>query len=151
MIARDLMTWYPTAVTPETAIVAAAGLMREMDVGALPLIDERGERRVVGIITDRDIVTRCVADRHTAGCTVGDHMTAGIIRTVSEDESSSRVLSVMERYQVRRVPVLNQGRLVGIIAQADIATKMGPQKPHIVEEVVEAMSRPVPTFSAEPR
>ena len=142
MLARDLMTPNPCVVTADDPVSHAARLMRDENVGALPVVDDRTRMHVAGVITDRDIVVRCVAARHSGECQVGDHMTTDRLDTVTPDTAATEVIRMMERDQVRRVLVTEGGRLVGIIAQADLALKDGPLEPLVVERVLERVSAP---------
>ena len=142
MLARELMTPDPRVVTADDPISHAAQLMRDENVGALPVVDDRTRMHVAGVITDRDIVVRCVAARHFGECQVGDHMTSDRLDTVTADTAATEVIRMMERDQVRRVLVTEGGRLVGIIAQADLALKEGPLEPLVVERVLERVSAP---------
>src|SRR5690606_40577155 len=93
-------------------------------------------------ITDRDITVRHVAERHEQECRVGDHMTDGDIRTVTPDTDVEEVARIMEREQVRRIPVVEDGdRLVGIIDQADLAREVAPSLARL-GEVLEGISEP---------
>jgi CBS domain-containing protein len=142
MKARDIMTRDPQVVTPGDTVSRAAQLMREADVGIIPVVDDQSSRRLRGVITDRDIAVRHVADGHTEDCVVEDHMSEGLSR-VGPDDDVADVLRMMQREQVRRVPVVEDGdRLVGIIAQADIAVDMGTDHPRDVSRTVEEISRP---------
>ena len=140
MKARDIMTPNPECVTREDTITRAAQIMRELDVGFVPVVD-RSSMRLEGVITDRDITIRHVADTHGDSCTVGDHMTTSGIRTVSPDDDVKDVMEAMKQEQVRRIPVVEGGqRLVGVIAQADLATeRVGDRK---VGDTVEKISEP---------
>ena len=143
MRARDIMTARPAHVTPGDPIGAAASLMRELVVGIIPVVDDHESLRLVGVVTDRDIVVRCVAHHHDLGCSVRDHMTAHSVRAVYPDEPLDDVLATMERARIRRVPVVDDdGRLVGIIAQADLATKVGARRRLDVERMLESVSAP---------
>src|SRR6476661_7739347 len=123
MKARDLMTANPECVTADDTIQRAAQIMRDQDVGAVPVVDNRETMRLAGVITDRDIAIRHVAAGHSGNDRVRDHM-SGNVRSVGPDASSDDVLNTMREAKVRRVPVVEAGdRLVGIIAQADIATE----------------------------
>jgi CBS domain-containing protein len=96
-----------------------------------------------GIITDRDITIRCTAEGHAPTCSVRDHMTSLPLQTVGPDEEVHQVMERMERAQVRRIPVVTkEGMLLGIIAQADLATRVGPTEPRDVEEFLERISAP---------
>lgn len=116
---QDLMTKDIELIDPATTMRDAAQRMRDEDIGALPV----GENdRLVGMVTDRDIVARGVAsDRAPSECTVRDVMSEGVYYCF-EDEDAQRASDVMAEHKVRRLPVLNRDkRLVGIIAMADLA------------------------------
>ena len=142
MRARDLMTSNPTVVTADDPVSQAARIMRDLNVGCVPVVDDKAHMHVIGVITDRDLVIRCLAERHFRDCTVGDHMTRAGIDTVAPDADVAEVVALMERDQVRRILVIDGGRLLGIIAQADLALKDGPREPLVVEEVLERVSAP---------
>jgi CBS domain-containing protein len=118
--ARDVMTRNPRSVTPTDPIQRVSELMIEEDTGIVPVVD--GERRLLGVITDRDIVCRLVArGLDVRGARAQDVM-SDQIECVTEQESLHEVLRLMAEHQVRRVPVVARGdRLVGIVAMADIA------------------------------
>lgn len=142
MKARDIMTPDPRVVTPAETVSRAAQIMRETDVGIIPVVDDEGSRRLRGVITDRDIAIRHVADGHHDDCAVSDHMSEGL-SSVGPDDDVQDVLRLMQREQVRRLPVVEDGdRLVGIIAQADIAVDLGADRPRDVSETVEEISQP---------
>ncbi len=116
---QDLMTKDVELIDPATTMRDAAQRMRDEDIGALPV----GENdRLVGMVTDRDIVARGVAsDRAPSECTVRDVMSEGVYYCF-EDEDAQRASDVMAEHKVRRLPVLNRDkRLVGVIAMADLA------------------------------
>lgn len=142
MKAQDLMTPNPRVVTPDEPITHAARIMRDLDVGCVPVVDDRARMHLVGVITDRDLVVRCLVERHFRDCPVADHMTMEHLDTVSPDATVEEVMNLMERDQVRRILVTDEGRLVGIIAQADLALKQGSLEPLKVEEVLERISAP---------
>jgi CBS domain-containing protein len=123
MKARELMTSNVETVTREDSLTRAAQLMKQADVGAIPVVESRDSMRLVGLITDRDIAVRHVAGDNADDCKVGDHMTEGRLFTCSPDDEMDTVMKTMKTEQVRRVPVVEGDRLVGIIAQADIATE----------------------------
>jgi CBS domain-containing protein len=121
MKAKDIMTKKPKCVTPETSVREAARLMKQEDVGVLPVVDREGSDRLVGIVTDRDITMRHVAEGHdSATCPVREVMTSNV-RTARENDDVDEVMELMGQEQVRRIPVVDErGSLVGIVAQADI-------------------------------
>lgn len=142
MKARDIMTSELEVVTPNDPVSRAAQLMRDADVGIIPVVDDASNMRLRGVITDRDIAVRHVAERHQQECRVGDHMTDTDISAVSPDTDIEEVARLMEREQIRRVPVVENGdRLVGIIAQADLAREEAPSLER-VGEVLEGISEP---------
>jgi CBS domain-containing protein len=138
--AREVMTEYPQAVTPSDPLSHAAALMRDGDLGFVPVVEDRESRRLVGVITDRDIAIRHVAAAHGDDCAIKQHMTADPLVTVSPDAPTSDVHNLMMEHQVRRVAVVDSdGHLLGVIAQADVATKEGRDKEtgQIVERISE--------------
>ena len=123
MKAKDLMTRELDVVTSQNPLSKAAQVMRDRNIGSVPVVESRDSMRPQGIITDRDIVVRHVAEDHDRGCIVSAHMTKGPIETVDENDGLEKVMNTMKRAEIRRVLVTGQGgRLVGIIAQADLAT-----------------------------
>ena len=147
MKARDIMTPNPAVVTPDAPVARAAEIMRDLEVGVVPVVDDVSRMRLEGVLTDRDIAVRCVAQRHDAKCLVRDHMTARNIDTVTPDADVTEVIAKMEQDRVRRIPVVDEAkRLVGIIAQADLAVKLGPKEPLEVEHMLERVSEPVPAL-----
>lgn len=137
----DVMTREPACCEPGDTIVRASQLMKSEDVGAVPVVDSPAGRRLVGIITDRDIVVKVIAvGRALDGASVRDAMTENPV-TVLEDEDVNQALSAMAARKVRRIPVVDEnGNLRGIIAQADIATRLHRDK--TTGDLVEAISEP---------
>jgi CBS domain-containing protein len=132
----DVMMPEVRSVTPDTSVQHAARLMREADVGSLPVLE--GER-VVGVVTDRDIALRVVGDGKGPDTPVEEVASRDIV-SVRPDQDLDEALRLMARHQVRRLPVLEpDGRLVGIFAQADAAMEADPAR---VGEVVEEISEP---------
>ena len=141
MNARDLMTPEPIFSIPADPIEGAAREMRDLDVGIIPVVSSPEDPRLKGVITDRDITVRHVAEE-CSGCTVEDHMTVENVATVSPGADVEEIeLRMMDR-KVRRIPVVDEdGTLLGIVAQADLARRLGDQESEKVEEVVEEISR----------
>jgi CBS domain-containing protein len=121
---RDVMTPNPTCVSPEDSIQNAARIMRDMDTGAVPVV-ENG--RPVGILTDRDIVVRAVAEDGQLNRPVREIVTGGIV-SASPDMSTREAADLMSEHQVRRLPVVENERLVGIVSIGDLAVKEGKDK-----------------------
>jgi CBS domain-containing protein len=133
---RDAMTDDPRSIGPSASVVEAARLMRDEHIGSLPITD--GDT-LVGMITDRDITTRVVAEAaDLATTTVGDVYSQDLI-SVEPDKDLAEALGLMARHQVRRLPVVQDGRLVGIVAQADIALILSDDEKK-TGELVEAIS-----------
>lgn len=106
------------SVSPTDSLTDAAVAMRDQDVGSLPVVDAD---QVVGIITDRDIVVRAVAEKNDPQTVrVGDVASSDLV-TVVPDHDLDEALALMARHRVRRLPVVEEGRLVGVVAQADVA------------------------------
>ena len=123
MKAHEIMTSKPEVVTPQDPISRAAQIMRDKDVGLVPVVRDTSSMMLEGVITDRDVAVRHVADCHTSDCSVASHMSREHISAVDQSDDVQTVMATMERAEVRRVPVTDKnGKLVGIIAQADIAT-----------------------------
>jgi CBS domain-containing protein len=123
MKAHEIMTSRPEVVTPQDRISRAAQIMRDKDIGLVPVVRDTSSMMLEGVITDRDVAVRHVADRCTEDCAVGSHMSRDRISAVDESDDVQTVMATMERAEVRRVPVTDKnGKLLGIIAQADIAT-----------------------------
>jgi CBS domain-containing protein len=143
MKVRQIMTSDPQAVTPDETVSRAARIMRDLDVGIVPVVEDQNSRRLRGVITDRDIAVRHVAGGHNGDCRVADHMSEEITR-VSPDDDVDDLMRQMQSRQIRRVPVVDADeRLVGIVAQADIAIEMGPREPNEVAETLEKISEPM--------
>ena len=141
MRARDIMTSNPLVVTGEDPISQAAEIMRDAEIGIVPVVDDREHRHLIGVITDRDIAVRCVAQKHIPACDVRLHMSSDHLHTVAPDDDVSQVIASMSHDQVRRIPVVAEdNRLIGMISQADLATKVGPDNPLDVERVLESVS-----------
>lgn len=137
---QDIMSTEPSTVTPDTPITEAARLMKEHNIGMLPVVESKGSRRLVGVVTDRDITIRHVAEGHLSDCAVREAMTDNV-STCKADESVDRVMNLMAQEQVRRIPIVDErGDLVGVVSQADIVLESGDDKK--AEQTVEQISRP---------
>ena len=141
MKAQDIMARNPAVVTPDTGLTDAARLMKAEDVGLLPVVQAKDSRKLVGVITDRDITIRHVAAGHdSASCPVSEAMTADV-RTCKPEDDVKDVMEVMGREQVRRVPVVDErGSVIGIVAQADIVLKARDDEK--AERTIERISEP---------
>jgi CBS domain-containing protein len=137
MKVREIMTSRLVCATPDTSLRDIAQQMAEQDCGEIPIIDNRQSNKLVGVITDRDIVCRVVADgRNPLELTARDCMSSPVL-TVSSDAELEEVCRLMEQYQIRRVPVVDvRGAACGIVSQADVARTGSDQRAgHVVREV----------------
>ncbi|MCM3302599.1 CBS domain-containing protein [Streptomyces pseudogriseolus] len=127
--------WIPAHETLDRA----AQLMRELNVGALPISDEN--ERLCGILTDRDIVVGCVAMGHDPARVTAGEMAKGTPRWIESDADVDDVLTEMRTHQIRRLPVIDDKRLVGMISEADLAR-------HLTDEQIAAFAESVYARSA---
>ena len=116
---RDVMTPNPRCVSPSDSIQNAARIMRDEDTGAVPVVDNG---RPVGMVTDRDIVVRAVADGGQLNRPVSEIVTGGVI-AVTPDMSTREAANLMSEHQIRRLPVVENERVVGIVSLGDLAVK----------------------------
>lgn len=140
MTCRDVMTADPKCCLRDDAVAWAAEIMRDEDVGPVPVVSDPASRRLAGIITDRDIAIKVVAaGRDPRTTRVGEVMTQDVVCCCVDDEYD-QALNAMARHQVRRIPIANEdGSLAGIISQADVARRSNEDE---VGEVVEEISEP---------
>jgi CBS domain-containing protein len=132
---KEVMTSQVKTCEPDTTVIEAAKVMAKEDVGPVPIVEQG---RLTGIVTDRDIVVRVVAEgRDPSSTTVGEIASRDLV-TVSPDDDLDAALKHLAQNQVRRIPVVEGDRLVGIVAQADIARLGSDAK---TGEVVEEISR----------
>jgi CBS domain-containing protein len=137
----EIMTKNPTTVTPGTTVRDAAQLMQREDTGILPVVESGGERKLVGVVTDRDIAIRVVAEGRGSDTRVSEVMTSSRLATLRPDADVDELMDTMADQQVRRVPIVDdRGTLVGIVAQADIVRKARDEKKS--ERTVEKISEP---------
>jgi CBS domain-containing protein len=136
----EIMTPDPACCTPDTTLAKVARLMVRMDCGEIPVVNNLETRKLLGVITDRDIVCRAVAaDLNPAKMRVSDVMSTPAISIGEEADIHECYVKMME-YRIRRIPVLDdQGQVSGIVAQADIARRADTRE---TAEVVRDISRP---------
>ena len=135
---RSVMTSDPATCMPDATLRQVAQMMKEHDCGQIPVVDQ--QRQPLGVITDRDIAVRAVAEgSDLASATAGDYMTSPVT-TVPQDSNLNDVATLMEQNQIRRVVVVDpQGCVSGIVAQADVALAGRDGK---TAEVVKQVSQP---------
>jgi len=133
---REAMTASVSSVSPMQSLADAAEVMKREDVGSVPVVQEG---RLAGIVTDRDIVTRAVAEQRDPQAVTVEEIASQDLVTVEPGQDLDEALALMARHKVRRLPVLEDGRLVGMLAQADVALEA---KEEMVGEMVEQISQP---------
>ncbi|MBI3912192.1 MAG: CBS domain-containing protein [Armatimonadetes bacterium] len=142
MQVREIMTPDPVYVTPDARLNEVALLMMQYDCGGIPVVTDLESRRLIGIITDRDIISRVVAqDRNPMAVTALDAMTADP-KTLPLDAPVETALEIMRRFRIRRVPIVEEnGACVGIVTLSDFALRMPTPRREVratVEEVTAA-------------
>ena len=134
--ARDIMTSNAECAHPSDSLVDVARKMRDLAVGALPICGS--DNRLQGVITDRDIVTNCVANGGDPNSIMVEEYAAGEAITIGADDSVEEALRTMTQHGVRRLPVIDGHELVGILSQADIAKNLSADQ---IGQLVEAISK----------
>ncbi len=133
--ARDIMSSDCTCIGENDSILDAARRLAELDVGAMPICGE--DDRLKGMLTDRDIVVKVLAQGKDPSSTRAGELAQGEVVTIGADDSIDEALRTMTEHKVRRLPVIDDQRCVGIISQADLATNIDEDK---VGDLVEAIS-----------
>jgi CBS domain-containing protein len=148
MQVKDVMTANPACSTPETPLPEVARLMLDHDCGEIPVVESQERKVPTGVVTDRDIVCRIIAKgQDPREATANDAMTSPAV-TVTPETSLEECSRIMEQKQIRRVPVVDDNGLVGIVALADIARQA---KGGMAGEVVKEVSEPGRSTSAGAR
>lgn len=143
MKVRDVMTEGPECCTPETSLQQVAQMMVDCDCGCIPVVDDQDSKMPIGMITDRDITCRVVAQgKNPLELTAADAMTSTVV-SVTPETSFEECLNLMEESQIRRIAVVDEnGVICGIVAQADIALKADESETaEVVQEVSRAAAR----------
>lgn len=135
--ARDIMHTGATCVGEHETLTAAAQHMRDLGVGVLPICGD--DDRLHGVVTDRDIVIKAIAAGLDPNTTTAGELAQGNTYHVDADASIEELLTVMEEHQIRRLPVIEEHRLVGMVSEADIARHL-PE--HAVVQFVKAICAP---------
>lgn len=134
--ARDVMTSGAECIGENETIVDAAKKMAELDVGALPICGE--DNRLKGMLTDRDIAVKVLAEGKDPNSTRAGELGEGKPVTIGADDSVDEALSTMKEHKVRRLPVIDGHDLVGIVSQGDLATEIPEEKVGDLVEVISA-------------
>jgi len=140
MTARDLMTSKPACCTMDTPLQEVARMMVQCDCGEIPVVERNDLKKPVGVVTDRDIVCRAVAEgRNPLTINAGDVMSSPAV-TARQDDHIDTVKQLMETHQIRRVPVVDQnGEICGIVSVADVARRDTQKE---AGEVIKEVSAP---------
>jgi CBS domain-containing protein len=134
---RELMTAGAECVGEHETLVDAARKMRDLDIGALPISGD--DNRLKGMLTDRDIVVKCIADGGDPASVTAGQFGQGKPVTIGADDSAEEALKTMSEHQVRRLPVIDGHDLVGMLAIADVARNLGRSD---TGDVVQDVSQP---------
>ena len=138
---QEIMTRDPSSVTADATVREAAQVMKRENVGIVPVVDAQNERRLVGVVTDRDIAIRCIAEGKDGTCRVRDVMSTDDLATCKVNDDVENVMSAMRSEKVRRIPIVDErGSLVGIVSQADVMLKT--RDTNAAGETVEQISEP---------
>ncbi|MFP3461423.1 CBS domain-containing protein [Arthrobacter globiformis] len=135
ILARDIMTGGAECIGVNETLEQAARKMKDLDVGSLPICGE--DNRLKGMLTDRDIVVRCLADGGDPKSTKAGDLAQGKPVTIGADDTIEEAIRTMQQHQVRRLPVIDDHDLVGMLSQADIARNYPEDR---VGELVEFIS-----------
>lgn len=134
--AKDLMTSPAECLTPDETVLTAARMLAKYDVGSMPVVDGN---KLVGVLTDRDIVVRAVAKGLDPAATPVRDVASGKVVSVHADDTAEAVAAMLAEHQIRRVPVLDaSGAVAGVVAQADVARELGEAETgEVVKEISE--------------
>lgn len=140
MKTKDIMTHHPICCLPETSLQTVARLMLENNCGAIPIVENKASLKLIGIITDRDITCRAVANGYDLQKSRAGEFMSSPVATVTPETDLESCCSIMEEHQVRRIPVVDEkGSCCGIVTQAQIARK-APES--LTGELVREVSKP---------
>ncbi len=138
---NEVMTKNPLCCLPEDLVTKAAGLMKSENIGSIPVVENEQTRKLVGIVTDRDLTLKIVAEGLDAKSTKVEAVMTRKVVTCRAEDGLQKALDAMSEHQLRRIPVVDgDNKIVGIIAQADVATRVDqPQKTaEMVKEISQA-------------
>jgi CBS domain-containing protein len=126
MICSEIMTKNPECCLPSDTVIQAARLMKSEDVGPIPIVADNDGMKLRGIITDRDLAVKVIAEARDPNTTRLEDVMSQDVVSCRENDDVEKVLKLMKDNQVRRIPVVGSNdQLLGIIAQADVATRLG--------------------------
>jgi CBS domain-containing protein len=137
---NEVMTKNPFCCLPSDFVAKAAGLMKSNNIGSIPVIENEQTKKLVGIVTDRDLALKIVANGLDAKSTKVEAVMTRKVETCRTDDDLQKALDAMSRHQLRRIPVVdNDNKILGIIAQADVATRV--DQPEKTAEMVKEISQ----------
>jgi CBS domain-containing protein len=137
---NEVMTKDPVCCLPNDSVAKAAELMKSEDIGSIPVIDNEQTRKLVGIVTDRDLALEIVAEGLDAKSTKVETVMTRKVVTCLADDDLQKALDAMAEHQLRRIPVVDDdNKILGIIAQADVATRV--DEPEKTAEMVKEISQ----------
>lgn len=136
----ELMTKNPICCLPNSMVAEVAQLMKRENIGPIPVIESEQTRKLIGIVTDRDLAMKIVAEGRDAKSTKVEAVMTRKVVTCRADDDLQKALDAMSEHQLRRIPVVdNENKILGIIAQADVATRVN--QPEKTAEMVKGISR----------
>jgi CBS domain-containing protein len=137
---NEVMTKTPVCCLPHDSVAEAAGLMKSKNIGSVPVVESRQNNKLIGIVTDRDLALKIVADGLDAKSTKVEAVMTRKVVTCLADDDVQKTLDAMAEHQLRRIPVVdNDNMILGIIAQADVATRV--DQPEETAEMVREISQ----------
>jgi len=137
---NEIMTKNPVCCLPDSRVAEAADLMKSKNIGSIPVIENEQTKKLVGIVTDRDLALRIVAEGRDPKSTKVEAVMTHKVVTCRADDDLQTALDAMAEHQLRRIPVVdNDNKVVGIIAQADVATRV--DQPEKTAEMVKEISQ----------
>jgi CBS domain-containing protein len=137
---EEVMTKNPVCCLPNDTVAKVAQLMRRDDIGSIPVIENEETQKLVGIVTDRDLALKVLSEGRDAKSTKVDAVMTRNLVTCHPEDDLQKALDAMSDHQLRRIPVVdNNNRILGILTQADVATRI--DQPEITAAVVKGISR----------
>ena len=137
---NEVMTKNPVCCLPNDMVAKVAQLMKSKDIGPVPIVENEQTKKLVGIVTDRDLALKIVAEGRDAKSTKTEEVMTRKVVTCRVEDDVQKALDAMSEHQLRRIPVVdNDNKIVGIIAQADVATRV--DQPAKTAEVVKDISQ----------
>lgn len=144
---REIMTADVASAAPETTLEEIATMMRDADTGAIPVVEDEA---LIGIVTDRDIVVRCVAEGRDPVETTAEDVISDNPITIEPDADIDQAAEIMAEHKIRRLPVCEDGRLVGMLSLGDIAVNQNLEAGDTLESVSQGANKPAPRRRPQP-